>query len=155
MDDVGENATDLRVLTVTRSDDRERAFAIRRQVFQVEQGVPAEEEFDADDGRAIHLLAVIPGRAVGTARIVFHPDYAKIGRMAVLKEWRRHGVGRALMQALMRTAAARTQSHLVLHAQVHAIPFYEAMGFRVVGDEFEEAGIPHRKMERTTVQSPR
>lgn len=138
----------LSVRVVTRSEERDRAFSIRRSVFQDEQGVPAEEEFDADDERAVHVLAEIGGTPAGTGRIVFHLDYAKIGRMAVLKEWRRQGVGRALVDELIRIAAAEHTARLVLHAQVQAIPFYAALGFRIVSGEFEEAGIPHRRMER-------
>jgi predicted GNAT family N-acyltransferase len=138
----------VRARVVTSADERQQAFTIRRRVFQDEQGVSAGEEFDADDDTATHLLAVAGDMPVGTGRIVFHPDHAKIGRMAVLKEWRRRGVGRALMDVLTGIAAERAVPRLVLHAQVHAIPFYEAMGFRVVSAEFEEAGIPHRRMER-------
>jgi predicted GNAT family N-acyltransferase len=139
----------IHVRLVKHPEERAQAFAIRAHVFQHEQGVPAEEEFDADDDRAIHMLAGIACQPVGTARIVFHPGYAKIGRMAVLKQHRRAGVGRALMEALVSVAAERNCTRLVLHAQTHAIPFYTALGFHVVGDEFEEAGIPHRRMERT------
>jgi predicted GNAT family N-acyltransferase len=110
--------------------------------------VPADEEFDADDDHATHVLAEIGGEPVGTGRIVFHPGYAKIGRMAVLKEHRRRGIGRALMDTLVTAAVERACTQLVLHAQVHATPFYEALGFHVVGGEFGEAGIPHRRMER-------
>jgi predicted GNAT family N-acyltransferase len=137
------------VRCVTRLEEREQAFNIRRRVFQDEQGVPAEEEFDADDDRAVHVLADIAGAPAGTGRIVFHATYAKIGRMAVLKGYRRSGVGRALMDALVGVAAAQHCRQLVLHAQVHAIPFYHALGFHVVGDEFQEARIAHRRMERT------
>src|SRR5512140_3222691 len=118
---------DVRV--VTGPAEREHAFDSRRRVFQDEQGVPADEEFDADDAHATHLLASADGTPVGTARIVFHADHAKIGRMAVLKVWRRHGVGRALMTELMHIAAGRNILRLVLHAQVQAIPFYAALGF--------------------------
>jgi predicted GNAT family N-acyltransferase len=137
----------IAVREITRPEERDQAFAIRRRVFQDEQGVPADEEFDADDERAVHVLADMNGIPVGTGRIVFQPGYAKIGRMAVLKEYRRHGVGRAILIDLSRIAAERGVTRLVLHAQVHAIPFYEALGFRVVGGEFAEAGIPHRRME--------
>ena len=137
-----------RVSVLRRAQERAAAFDIRRRVFQDEQGVSAEEEFDADDDRATHLLAHVGGTPVGTSRIVYYPDFAKIGRMAVLRESRRHGVGRALLEAAIRIAAARGVTQLVLHAQVQAIPFYSALGFRVVGDEFQEAGIPHRRMER-------
>jgi predicted GNAT family N-acyltransferase len=143
----------LTVRIATRPEERAQAFGIRRLVFQDEQGVPAEDEFDADDERATHLLALAGNTPVGTGRIVFHPDHAKIGRMAVLKAWRGQGVGRALMEEFFRLAAEQPVSRLVLHAQVHAIPFYEATGFRVVGAEFQEAGILHRRMERQMFRS--
>lgn len=139
----------VHVRLVTHAKQRERAFDIRRRVFQDEQHVPAEEEFDTDDDRATHVLADISGAPVGTGRIVFHPTYAKIGRMAVLSEWRRHGVGRAIMEKLLHIARDRRVTRVVLHAQVHAIGFYEAVGFRVAGDQFQEAGIPHRRMQRS------
>jgi predicted GNAT family N-acyltransferase len=134
---------------VTNERQREQAFEIRRRVFQDEQGVSADEEFDADDERATHVLAVAGDTPVGTGRIVFHADYAKIGRMAVLQAWRRRGVGREVIDALTRVAVDRGVARLILHAQVQAIPFYTALGFHIVGDEFVEAGIPHRRMERT------
>jgi predicted GNAT family N-acyltransferase len=139
----------VQVCLVTNERQREQAFEIRRRVFQDEQGVSADEEFDADDERATHVLAVAGDTPVGTGRIVFFPDYAKIGRMAVLKEGRRRGVGRAVIDELTHVAADRGVTRLVLHAQVQAIPFYAALGFHIVGDEFVEAGIPHRRMERT------
>lgn len=138
----------IAVHVVATAHQREQAFAIRRRVFQAEQGVSVEEEFDADDDHATHVLATSDGRPMGTGRIVFHAGYAKVGRMAVLKDWRRHGVGRAVLAELTRIAVTNGVHRLVLHAQVHAIPFYEADGFRVVSEEFEEAGIPHRRMER-------
>ena len=143
-----KGGTAVSVRVVTNVEDRAQAFAIRQRVFQDEQGVPAEEEFDADDARATHVVAVVGSTCVGTGRIVFHSEYAKIGRMAVLREWRRRGVGRALLDALIAIATELGVQQLCLHAQVHAIPFYAACGFRVAGEEFTEAGIRHRRMER-------
>jgi predicted GNAT family N-acyltransferase len=136
------------VRVVSSAEDRERAYAIRRRVFQEEQGVPAQEEFDADDERAIHLVAETGGAAIGTGRIVFQPEYAKVGRMAVLPDWRRRGVGRALLDEFIRIATAHGAGRILLHAQVQAIPFYDALGFVIISEPFDEAGIAHRKMER-------
>jgi predicted GNAT family N-acyltransferase len=134
---------------VTTAAERDGAYAVRRHVFQDEQGVPAEEEFDADDATATHAVAVEDGgRVVGTGRLVLHPGYAKIGRMAVLKPARGTGVGRALLDALLAEAVRRGAARAVLHAQVQAIGFYERAGFTAVGAVFDEAGIPHRRMER-------
>ena len=94
------------------------------------------------------MIALDGTRVVGTGRVVLHPDDAKIGRMAVLLRWRKHGIGRALLEALLREAQQRGAARAVLHAQVQAIGFYAHAGFAVVSEEFEEAGIAHRRMER-------
>lgn len=138
----------MNVRAVTTSADRAAAYDVRRRVFQDEQGVPAELEFDADDDVAAHVIAEVDGTVVGTGRVVLHVHYAKIGRMAVLPQWRNHGIGGALLSALLHAAAQRGAPRAVLHAQVHALGFYARAGFSAVGEEFDEAGIPHRRMER-------
>ena len=125
---------------------RAEASRIRFAVFVEEQGVPAELEMDEFDARSLHALAVQDGEAVGTGRLL--PD-GHIGRMAVLKAWRRHGVGGRLLQALVQAARMRGEEHVVLSAQVRALPFYRAHGFRAEGPVYEEAGIPHQAMRRT------
>ncbi len=120
-------------------------LAVRRAVFVVEQGVPEEREVDEHDTVSAHFLARdAAGRAIGTARLL---PTGRIGRVAVLAEWRRSGVGRALMLAVQAAARERGERRLHLHAQVSSIPFYESLGFVVHGGEFEEEGIPHREME--------
>lgn len=116
------------------------------RVFVREQGVPADIELDRDDVRAIHLLAIISGKAVGTARIVIRARNAKIGRMAVLKVHRGKGVGKRLLGRAVDIACQRGAKRVYLHAQLPVIGFYEAAGFRSAGKVFDEAGIPHRKM---------
>lgn len=123
-----------------------QAFAIRIAVFVKEQGVPSEIELDEDDSRAIHLLATLEARAVGTARVVWHRGAAKIGRMAVLKSYRRRGVGRQLLTRALAAARRLKARRIYLHAQVAVSGFYERLNFRATGAIFDEAGIAHRKM---------
>ena len=137
------------VRPVYSSADRAAAYDVRRVVFQDEQNVPPELEFDADDDNAFHVIAIVGDAVVGTGRLVIHDDYAKVGRMAVLRQHRASGVGRALLDALSAEAMRRGTPRLVLHAQVQALGFYQSCGFIITSDEFDEAGIPHRKMERT------
>lgn len=139
----------IRVRVLRNEADRAAAYDIRLRVFHREQGISREEEFDADDEIATHVLACCDGKAIGTGRIVSHDGFAKIGRMAVLATHRRGGVGKAIVRRLIALGRAQGHDRFVLHAQVHALPFYAGLGFRPVGSEFEEAGIPHRKMERT------
>lgn len=136
----------ISIKKILADKELEQAWRIRIRVFVREQGVPAEIELDDDDKRAVHLLAFLDGRAVGTARIVMHGGQAKIGRMAVLKSHRRKNVGRKLLIRAITTAKKQGARKIYLHAQVAVIAFYESAGFRCVGPVFDEAGIAHRKM---------
>jgi len=117
---------------------------IRTAVFIHEQHVPEAMEWDEFDAISVHLLAHdTAGQPVGTARLL--PD-GHIGRMAVLKEWRGQGIGSAMLRKLLQELTQRHQRKVLLNAQTSAVPFYEKFGFRVLGEEFMEAGIPHVKM---------
>lgn len=127
--------------------------AIRKTVFVEEQSVPEELEWDGIDERCLHVLAATgAGEAIGTGRLL--PD-GHIGRMAVVPQWRRRGVGGMLLAELL--AAAREQQHqaVELSAQIHAIGFYRRFGFEVVSGEYMDAGIPHRAMRLALVKPPR
>ena len=118
--------------------------SIRWQVFVEEQRVPADLEWDEEDGRSRHILAVAAdGTPVGTGRLLRD---GHIGRMAVLAAWRRQGVGSALMRHLLELAWQSGHERVVLHAQTHAVGFYRKHGFVPEGEEFMEAGIPHVAM---------
>jgi len=125
------------------------AFAIRMHVFVREQGVPEELEMDRDDKRAIHFLAFNGSKPAGTARLVMRQGSAKIGRMAVLTQYRRKGIGTKLLRRAIIAARRGGAQKIYLHAQVPVIGFYATMGFRCVGSVFKEAGIPHRMMAWT------
>jgi predicted GNAT family N-acyltransferase len=136
----------ITVKKVSSEKELEQALRIRIRVFVREQGVPEAIELDDDDKRALHLLASLEGRAVGTARIVMRRGQAKIGRMAILKSHRRKKVGKKLLTRAITTAKKQGARKIYLHAQVAVIAFYESAGFRCVGSVFDEAGIAHRKM---------
>jgi predicted GNAT family N-acyltransferase len=140
------------VVEVTTWDrDRERIQHVRRSVFIEEQGIPEEEEWDATDPVAAHVLACAASAAakrdvVGTGRL---EPTGKIGRVAVLPQYRGSGAGLAIMCRLVELAAERGFAEVYLNAQSAALGFYERLGFRAVGPEFDEVGIPHRRMCRS------
>ncbi|MFF0424475.1 GNAT family N-acetyltransferase [Streptomyces sp. NPDC004520] len=139
--------------------DREACFAVRREVFVEEQGVPRELEYDTYDATAVHVLAVrADGLPLGTGRLLYGADavgktggdasVGSLGRLAVAKAARGLGVGAALVRAVEDAARERGLSAVDLHAQTHALGFYERLGYEVYGPEFPDAGIPHRAMRR-------
>lgn len=135
----------IRIHRVTWEDEAQTLRYIRELVFIGEQGVPVELEWDEFDPISLHLLAIEDEfkKPVGTARLL--PD-GHIGRIAVLKEWRRQGVGRALLEWMIQEMKSSGKQKAMLNAQADAVKFYEKFGFRVMGDLFIEAGIPHVRM---------
>jgi predicted GNAT family N-acyltransferase len=123
--------------------------ALRRVVFIDEQGVSEAEEVDGLDGKAIHLLAWEGDCPLGTARLLVKGATGKIGRVCVLPEVRGTGLGAALIATALdelRRVPGVTEAYL--GSQSHATGFYETLGFAVEGEEFLDAGIPHRHMRR-------
>jgi predicted GNAT family N-acyltransferase len=136
----------IEIARANLSGDWEACKAIRFEVFVDEQQVPFDEELDIYDATARHWLARLDGKPVGTCRVVELPDAWKVGRVAVCKAARGHGVGLALMQAVLAEAREARAHQLVLESQVHAMPFYEKLGYLAEGPEFLDCNIPHRKM---------
>ncbi len=120
---------------------------IRSEVFIQEQSVPRALEWDGLDDTALHLIATAEiGEPIATARLLID---GHIGRVAVLKAWRNRGIGTALMHEIIHQAEQLGYKQLELAAQIQAIPFYEKLGFIAYGDNFMDAGIPHRNMRKT------
>ena len=126
------------------SDASALARPVRETVFVNEQAVPLDMEWDEWDVQSDHAVALdSAGKAIGTGRLL--PE-GRIGRMAVLKEWRGQGVGAAVLRSLLERALQRGMRRVTLHAQKQAVGFYLRFGFSARGEEFSEAGIPHLEM---------
>lgn len=135
--------TGIRVREVAWDTHGEVIRRLRREVFVREQQVPEEEEWDEDDAVSRYVVAVDGReRVLGTGRLA---PQGKIGRLAVLRDWRGRGIGTALLRALL-DMAAQGHQRVFLHAQCRALDFYARQGFTAEGPEFDEAGIAHRKM---------
>ncbi|MEV0255447.1 GNAT family N-acetyltransferase [Streptomyces sp. NPDC050732] len=153
-------AADVTVRVARDTDDLEACFAVRKDVFVAEQQVPEELEYDAYDADAVHVLAVREdGVPLGTGRLLTGAAAAAknggeagvgaLGRLAVTRSARGLGVGASLVAAIEDAARARGLTAVDLHAQTHALGFYERLGYEVYGPEFPDAGIPHRAMRKS------
>ena len=137
---------EFRLMHVNWQERKAALGAVRRAVFIEEQRVPEALEWDGQDESCYHVLVTDAGNhPVGTGRMT--PD-GHIGRMAVLKDCRGQGIGSAILAALLDIARQQQWPEVYLHAQVAAIPFYEKHGFAVAGEQFMDAGIPHKIMNR-------
>lgn len=123
------------------------ALTIRREVFINEQAVPEAEEMDGLEDVCAHLLALKAGEALATARLRRVTAGWKIQRVAVRATARGTGVGAAILRAAVDEIKRREPgAEILLDSQTHALEFYERLGFAAEGDEFLDAGIPHRRM---------
>ena len=139
----------MRIVAVDASSDlMPAAYAVRHQVFVVEQAVPPALERDEFDDVAIHLVALRGDEVIGTLRIVVGGGSAKIGRMAVLAAERKSGIGTRLMERAVEVAQSMNVNEITLHAQLTAKAFYARLGYREEGEVFEEAGIAHVTMRK-------
>ncbi|UFQ15102.1 MULTISPECIES: GNAT family N-acetyltransferase [Streptomyces] len=152
--------SDVTIRVARDPADLAACFAVRKDVFVAEQQVPEEVEYDEYDAGATHVLAMgEDGVPLGTGRLLTGAAAAAknggdatvgaLGRLAVTRAARGLGVGAALVGAIEDAARARGLTAVDLHAQTHALGFYERLGYEAYGPEFQDAGIPHRAMRKT------
>ena len=143
----------MKSITIKSADTKseiEECFRLREEVFIIEQSVPVDLERDEHDVRALHFLALVDAKPVGTARVVLKDNgaSAKIGRVAVCRSNRGFGIGTLLIAAIEAAADLRHVHNFLLDAQTHALQFYARLGYEAFGDEFMDAEIPHRHMKK-------
>lgn len=116
---------------------------IREQVFIQEQGIAPEDEWDDFDATAVHFMVYDKEQPIATARLL--PQHS-VGRVAVLMSYRKQGIGKILMQHIIDYARNQKLPYLKLSAQTYVTAFYEALGFNVQGEVYQDCGIPHINM---------
>lgn len=122
----------------------------RCEVFIQEQKIICEEELDGVDDKCIHVFLEEDERVVAYCRIVpqgISYENVSIGRVLVLKEFRRKGIAQEMLKVTVEYIKSNFQENkIVLSSQLYAKALYESVGFIVTSDVYEEAGIPHVKM---------
>ena len=108
--------------------------------------MPEEGEFDETDHYALHCLLYVEERPVGTGRIYHDGHTNRIGRIAILKEYRKKGLGDLLTRLLLFKTFQHGAKQIVIHAQTYIAGMYEKFGFVAEGEEFLEESIPHVKL---------
>ena len=124
------------------------ALALRSRVFCEEQGVSFESDQDGRDPEATHIVAVDADTVIGTCRLLFRGQVARLGRLAVQPERRGDGIGAALLREADRVAVEAGAGSIALHAQTYALSLYEHAGYHEYGPTFVEEGIEHVAMEK-------
>lgn len=131
------------------SDGFQLVKDIRKSVFTAEQGADRDTEFDSFDekGKSTLYALIYDGKkAVATSRLALTEKGYKIGRIAVLKEYRGKGLGDKIVRAVIEKAFEEGAEAVLVDAQNYAVPFYEKFGFKVIGAQIFDRGLPHMPM---------
>lgn len=137
----------IKCFPVVSEEDMQHCLDIRHRSFVEEQGVPQELEMDGQDASSRHFAVAADGKIIATCRVRLLGSAAKIERVAVLKDFRKLGIGRVLMKYILQEFGKTGDIQLFkLSAQTHAMPFYEKLGFKKRGNEYMDAGMPHYDM---------
>lgn len=130
-------------------DNINLAFDIRTEVFIKEQGIERDVEMDGTDKYAKNMILIKDNKPIGTSRLIVIDNKMYIGRVAVLKEYRKKGYATHMINFLLNEAKNMGYNEVFIHAQTYAKSFYEKIGFKQFGEEFLEANIPHIHMQIT------
>lgn len=139
----------MKILEAKTRDMIKKVHRLRYEVFVKEQNVPTELERDKYDKTATHLLAVDEksGDCIGCGRLVIKDKTAKIGRVAVKKNYRKKGFGKKICQKLIDIAKKANVKDITLDAQSQVADFYRKLGFKEYGNIFMEVNIKHVHMK--------
>lgn len=136
---------DVQIEKVNTKKSLNRVYNIRKKVFIEEQKVPVELEMDEHDETSEHFILYLNKKPIGCARIRYN-SFAKLERIAILKEYRNQGYGSKLTEYLIQYCKDKKIGRIIIHSQMYIVDFYKKFGFKPVGEPFYEAGIEHVKM---------
>lgn len=125
---------------------------IREQVFVQEQGF--QNEFDDIDDIALHVCLYDQGKLIGCGRIYPNKEDESIymlGRLAVLKAYRKGGYGHIIVTKLEELAKAKGAIKMRLSAQCNAQVFYERGGYCCYGEVYMDEHCPHIAMQKKLI----
>lgn len=133
-----------------RSAEYFRALELRHALMRAPLGLSYSESDIAAEASSLHIIGERFGEIIATLQLVevMAAETLKMRQVAVAELVQRQGIGVALVRYAENLARENGGRSIVLHARENVVPFYESLGYGVMGDTFEEVGIPHRKMGR-------
>ena len=136
----------VKIRLVKNKKELGQVYKIREIVFIKEQKVPKKIEFDEFEKSAKHFIVIYKNKPVGCARVRFIDKKAKLERIALLKKYRGKGIGKIVINYLIKYCKNKNAKEIFMNAQYYIRYYYNKLGFKEIGKPFMEAGIKHIKM---------
>lgn len=127
----------------------QQMIKLRDDILRKPLGLSFSEEELENEKNNLHMAAYEDDQMLGCCMLVEEePGTVRLRQMAVLNDLQGKGIGKALMQFAENLARDRGYKKITMHARKNALGFYEKMGYKKIGTEFEEITIPHYVMEK-------
>ncbi len=131
------------------SPEYQQIIRLRNDILRKPLGMNLDAAELEKEKNNLHIAAYEDDQMLGCCMLVEEgPQTVRLRQMAVINDLQGKGIGRALMQFAENLARDRGYRRITMHARKNALGFYEKMGYRKIGDEFEEITIPHYVMEK-------
>lgn len=131
------------------SEEYQQVLKLRDEILRKPLGLMFSQEELESERNHMHMAAYEDERMLGCCMLVKEdPETVRLRQMAVVNDVQGKGIGRALMQFAENLARDRGYKRITMHARKNAVGFYERLGYKKVGEEFEEITIPHIVMEK-------
>ena len=134
----------IKKITFENEIEMQKCFEIRKDVFVKEQQCDPKDEYEFEE-ESTHDLLSGKNMPLATARYRKTKNGIKMERFAVLKSKRGKGYGIKILKKMI-LDLSHSKLTKYLHAQVQVVKFYEKVGFKKIGEKFDEVGIMHYKM---------
>lgn len=130
------------------SYDYEEMVLLRHKILREPLGLHFTQEQLSAEHDSLHLGAYVNNDLAGCLILkAMDDDRLKMRQVCVVEKFQKHGIGRRMCYFCEEYARGEGYSTLYCHARKTAAPFYDKLGYVVVGDEFEEVGLAHFLME--------
>ncbi|GAC1418323.1 MAG: GNAT family N-acetyltransferase [Flavisolibacter sp.] len=138
----------LKIIDYGTSEYRQM-LQLRNEILREPLGLNFSEDELEKEKSNLHIAAYEDGKMLGCCMLVEeNPFTVRLRQMAVINDLQGKGIGRALMQFAENLASDRGYKSITMHARKNATGFYEKLGYKKIGSEFQEITIPHFIMEK-------
>lgn len=128
-----------------------QSLALRHEVLRKPLGMIFDPSIFIEEKVDLHLVANDGDWLVGCMILTESGNDLKMRQVAVANKYRRNKVGARMVLLSEAKAIEMGKKKMILHARDSALDFYVSLGYSIVGDQFEEVGIPHHRMEKSFV----
>src|SRR5688572_26927771 len=131
------------------TEEYQQMLKLRKEILRLPLGLNfSQEELEREKNNLL-MAAFDDDKMLACCMLVEEdPQTVRLRQMAVLNDLQGQGIGKALMQFAENLARDRGYQKITMHARKNATGFYEKMGYRRIGQEFDEITIPHYVMEK-------